>query len=260
VRWLVSRLNYPSVVATLALFVALGSTGVADPVADQAATLAGKVKTALGLSKKANKKAKKALKTARAAKTTAAEALAKGGPPGPQGLQGPAGPQGEQGLPGANGTNGTDGAPGAQGAAAASLVTGGSGNALLTNPGIGFGSAEYLAVSGISTPNISAIAVRQLSPNATIIARDLRVRISLGPQGVGTSRTFQLFDDGVATAVQCSMNSGAGPEGPEECNSGNATATIEPGSILVMKALGQSSGSDQVGGAAVYFGFRATTP
>lgn len=96
------RLSYANVVATLALFVALGSTGAAAPLAD---TAASSLKRALGLSKKADKTAAKALRTAR-------RALAKGGPQGQRGEQGVRGPTGGQGPVGASGLTGANGAKG----------------------------------------------------------------------------------------------------------------------------------------------------
>ena len=88
-----SRITFANVVALLALFVALGGTGVADPAADAAANLGKSMKKALGLGKKANKKANKALRTAK-------RALAEPGPRGPTGAAGPAGPRGKAGANG----------------------------------------------------------------------------------------------------------------------------------------------------------------
>lgn len=84
------HLTFANVVAVVALFIALGSTGAATPVADQATTLGHNVKKALRLSKRADKKATKALELATGIK-------AQGGKTGPPGPQGPHGPPGQVG-------------------------------------------------------------------------------------------------------------------------------------------------------------------
>jgi hypothetical protein len=82
---LLGRLRYANVVATLALVVAVigGGSAIAEPVANGAATLAGKVSTALKLGKQANKRSKRsarssaqALQQAQTANQTADRALA----------------------------------------------------------------------------------------------------------------------------------------------------------------------------------------
>jgi hypothetical protein len=69
------RLSYANAMATVAVFIALVGTGVADPVADGATTLAGRVTKALDIGKKAKKSAKRAGRKANRALRTARKAL-----------------------------------------------------------------------------------------------------------------------------------------------------------------------------------------
>ena len=101
-------------VALLALCLALSGSALADPVADSAVTLASKVKKALGLAKKADKRSKRALLLAGQA-----------GPQGETGARGPAGAQGPKGDTGLQGPQGDAGPAGSiQGAAAGGDLTG----------------------------------------------------------------------------------------------------------------------------------------
>jgi hypothetical protein len=114
-----ARLTYANVLATLALFVALGGTAVATPVADTAASLGSKVKRALKLGKQADKKArranrtaKRALNQAQVANENALEAASQRGARGPTGPAGPRGAQGDQGNRGPTGGRGPTGPAG----------------------------------------------------------------------------------------------------------------------------------------------------
>jgi hypothetical protein len=109
------RLSIVIAVACIAVGGVLATTGAAQPVAHSAATLAGSVKRALKLGKRANRKAKSAVRIARRAEKNAARS----GPAGPQGERGPQGVAGANGASGTNGTNGTAGAVGATGATGA---------------------------------------------------------------------------------------------------------------------------------------------
>ena len=113
-----SKLTYPHVVATLALFVALGGTAVALDVVPFAkrATFAKKAGKVDGLS--ASKKPKKGrLLALNKSKKFPASVLPAGaaGPAGPEGPQGAAGPQGDAGAQGAQGEQGPKGEQGAAG-------------------------------------------------------------------------------------------------------------------------------------------------
>jgi hypothetical protein len=102
-------MTFANVVALIALFVALNTTGFASPVVNTAASVGGTVKKALRLSKAADKNANRALGLAKQADKKASEAQAKVGPPGPIGAQGP---KGESGAQGPKGDKGDTGLPG----------------------------------------------------------------------------------------------------------------------------------------------------
>jgi hypothetical protein len=101
------------VIATLAVFIALGGTGLATPVAHSAksvsSTVTNKVKRALTLSKRANKNAKKAISLAKVANDNALEVQKMRGPVGPVGPKGPQGDTGPRGPTGGRGPTGPTG-------------------------------------------------------------------------------------------------------------------------------------------------------
>jgi hypothetical protein len=105
----------------------LSATGVAQPAVQSAATLAGNVKKAIKIGKRADRKATSALKIARRAEQAAV--AGKQGPAGPAGPQGERGAQGVAGTNGSSGSNGAAGATGATGAAGATGATGPQGTA-----------------------------------------------------------------------------------------------------------------------------------
>ena len=90
-----------------------------------------------------------------------------------------------------------------------------------------------------------------LSPNATIVARDLAVEVQVAPGGTET-RTFTLRDDAADTAVKCVITGAS-----KTCNSGIATATISPASKLSLK-LEKTAGA--AGLNTVSFSWRAVAP
>ena len=233
-RRLTPRLSFANVTSVLALVLAVSSPAWAGPAANSAASLVKQVKKAVGLSKKANK-------TAKAASKKADQALAQPGPQGPagpQGAQGPQGPQGAQGQSGRDGTNGTN---------AASAFTG---RATATVPIL---ATRYLAPSGNSTPDAVVSNVFHHSPNAPVVARDLRVKTHITDwKGLAT---FTLVDDGVETSVRCTTPEHA-TNTETSCNSGSATHTIDPGSDISLKV----TADDDANAEKIRFGWRAITP
>ena len=161
----------------------------------------------------------------------------------PAGERGPQGPKGDAGAAGADGTPGTPGSPGSP---AASALMGRS-DVTLT------GSTNFLAPTGSSTPDADESSRTHLSPNAAIVAKDLVVRAYLQTAG-GVPLTFTLRDDGADTAVSCTV-SNADDTGDITCNSGSATAAIQPGSDISLKV---SPGGSNI--AYLRWGWRATTP
>lgn len=153
----------------------------------------------------------------------------------------PAGPQGGQGAAGRDGSNGV------VGSAAASTLTG------RTDGG---SSTRYSAPSGTSASSPSEFDVVHLSPNATIVARDLSVKTQTSTGPAGGTATFTLMDDESPTPVSCTVSL-AFPMGNVNCNSGGATATISPGSELSLRmTIAGESPLTQF----VRFAWRATTP
>jgi hypothetical protein len=118
------------------------------------------------------------------------------------------------------------------------------------------GATRYVGSSGFTGPGVALDpgTLAQVSPNSTIVARDLAVRASLESAGVGnTHATFTLLDDGTPTSVSCTIT-----DPNDRCNSGTATANIAPGSRLVLRievtGVGGGDATD------IGFGWRATTP
>lgn len=98
------RPNVATVLALIALFVALGGTSLGAPVRDAATSLAHRVTDALHTSHHAEATARRALKESRQAVATANAANAKTGATGPQGPTGATGATGAAGRPGAQGS------------------------------------------------------------------------------------------------------------------------------------------------------------
>jgi hypothetical protein len=84
----------------------------------------------------------------------------------------------------------------------------------------------FASAVGISTAGAVEGDAQTLSPNASLTAQDLAVVATAAP-GVGNSVTVTLRDDGVDTALACTI-SGLG----NTCNSAAASATIAAGSRL----------------------------
>jgi hypothetical protein len=225
------RPSHTTVVAYLALFVALGGTSFA----------------AVRLSKNSVRSKHIKNEQVRSVDVKNASLLSQDFAPGqlPTGEQGP---QGERGQDGQNGTNGLNGSP------AASALTGHvSGHVL--GP-----ETKYAEPHGKSAPTDDEFDVVHLSPNASVVARDLRVKaVVIGLNTTG-SVTFTLRDDGADTPVACTIpipDTDGAPGVDDTCNSGGASATIAPGSELSLKVT--VTGAD-VKTERPRFGWRATTP
>ncbi len=103
-------------------------------------------------------------------------------------------------------------------------------------------------------------AVRHISPNSTIVARDLAIVTSGSTGAISKNVLFTLMDDGTATSLSCTIQvpQNANPNTLLSCNSGAATATIGPGSqISLQVTVGGGNGGIA---APVQFGWRATMP
>jgi hypothetical protein len=165
---------------------------------------------------------------------------------GATGARGPSGTAGAQGLPGLSGANGSPGAPGSP---AASMLAGAGNTAVTSSASVAF--ADPLGrTTSVSSPESDH---DQLSPNATVVARDLAVTITGPTPNGGTVFTFAIRVNGSDTAVQCSI-----PAGQASCNSGSSTAQIPPGSLLAITTSATGTVDGQL--RPFVFGWRATTP
>jgi hypothetical protein len=172
------------------------------------------------------------------------------GATGARGAAGAAGATGANGQNGTNGTNGTNGIDGANGSPAASMLQGHV-NTTVTGTGEEFAlpsGAEPAAGSGESAHSL-------VTPNATIVVRDLLVRLddAASNPAAGVVYVFTLRDDGADTAVTCTMSNSA-----RTCNSGDATATIAAGSQLALR--NQQTGTPDGFVRGFSLAWRATTP
>lgn len=213
------RLSPSLVLASIALVVALGGTA-----------------TAAGVSYVTSKQIRNGtIQLADISKRAKAKLRGRRGPAGPRG---PAGsPASSQGLPGPEGPAGPAGPAGPQGPTGPAGAQGPSGSAGADGVSPTFGRINGLGPTAVFAPPSGTAAgdaiesnVTQLSPGTPIVARDLAVRLTAAP-GAGVSRTFTLRDDGVATAVACTISDAA-----TSCSSGSSSATISPGSALSIHA------------------------
>jgi hypothetical protein len=151
------------------------------------------------------------------------------------------------------------GAPGTPGSDAASAIMG------RTDDVFG-GFAEYWAApSGTSvvTTGGPENSVTHLSPNATMVARDLAVRALIDNSELSAqSVTFELRDETTPTTLlTCTMNVPADVSfAPRTCDSGSSTATVAPKSDLALKIYTSVGTSSAVEVIDIRFGWRATTP
>jgi hypothetical protein len=166
--------------------------------------------------------------TTQAKKNNVADFDATIGNTGPQGPQGVAGPQGPAGLAGAPGTAGPQGAPGLPGApgpfgsvAMLARMTG--------IPSTNTQATTYGAPLGISTANASESSVTMLSPNASVVASNLAVTVTVEVNN-NSARSFTLRVSGTDTALSCTIGSLT-----TSCMS-NAMVTIPPLSVISIHA------------------------
>lgn len=216
-----SHLTYANVMATVAVFVALGGASYA------AIKLPSNSVGPKQIKKRAVTPAKVHPRTVRLFK----------------------GQKGEKGDPGATGAAGLPGEAGKPGSNAGSVIF-----SRLNSLDNGSGATYYCPASGSNGSGncpSSAASVVVSTPNAVIVGRDLFIRLTAAP-GVGAARAFTLMDDGSPTAVTCTV---AHPQ--TSCDSGTATHTFSPGSDVSLR-LENSMIAPAPANATV--GWRTTTP
>ena len=221
-----SKLNYANVMATVAVFIALGGTSVA------AISLTRNSVRSKHIAKGQVKRSdigRSAVNSAKVANRSLRLIDFKAG-------------QIPTGLPGTPGTPGPPGSP------AASMLMGivpfaltsEFGNAASSHPPIGVATSAGGTV---------------ISPNQAVVLRDLYVRSTTAP-GPGATRTGYVGVAGMSPppnpAISCSIAGFA-----TTCDSGDATLTVPPGTRLVF-AL--KNGPTAPADSSVQFGYRATTP
>lgn len=172
---------------------------------------------------------------------------------GTAGDEGPRGPAGPQGATGASGVTGPAGPTGPTGPTGATGPTGPSGASLMTGRIFSLGAAAstvFGASTGFSDATATEGDVTTLSPAASIVSRDLSVKLTAAP-GTGRSRSFTIRDDLVDTLVTCTIADLA-----TTCDSDTATAAIAGGSALSVEVI--SIGTPTAADALI--GWRAVLP
>jgi hypothetical protein len=109
--------------------------------------------------------------------------------------------------------------------------------------------AILLPPSGILTGGNSSI---QLSPNATVVARDLSVEVDTAPPP-NAAIQFMFSVNGAATPLSCIVQAGA-----TSCQNSADAVTIPPGSQITLFVDNPRPASSTATGAR--WGWRAMTP
>jgi hypothetical protein len=227
-----SRMTYANVMATAAVFLALGGGAYAlTGIPDRGGVYHGCVATSGALRVVARSSSCRKTKTVRRGKRRVRI-------PGESAIA-----WNQQGPLGQNGTPGRD---------AASMLIGNTTSPFAALPPTGFQDA---APSGTSVPDAPAGRLYQRSPNATVVARDLSVEVDNAPP-TNARLTFTLMTGGgygTHTALTCTVESAT-----TACNSGGATTTIAPGTVLTLEA--NNNGTANANATDARWGWRATTP
>jgi hypothetical protein len=167
-----SRLTYANVIATLALFIALGGTGYAALTLPPGSVHGRQIARDAVSSPKVKNRSLHAADFARGQL-----------------------PKGDKGDPGTPGQPGGTGSPGAS-------VIGGVVSSGYSDAGSGVSYFEPFENHVAAAPDALAYVAPQ-----TFVARDLYVRID-DPPGAGASRTFRLVLDNNPTTLGCTLGAG----------------------------------------------------
>jgi hypothetical protein len=271
-RSILGRLTYANVMATVAVFIAIGGGAYA----------AGLAKNSVK-SRQIKNSAVKAVDLAPAAVTSdkvadgsllgkdfAAGALLEGerGPVGATGDTGAAGRDGRNGTDGTDGIDGQDGDDGSPDTPAQVLGkllnVDGDASGLVADQVDGVDAAAtgdvmssrvsvpqggptntFAPIIGIANAATPRTASETGSPNRSVVGRDLFVRLAQSPSG---PVQISLTVDGVATGLTCTVN------GSTICNSGTGTAAIPAGSLLALQVT-EGAGAN-ANGVTATVGFR----
>lgn len=228
--------TYAEIVATLALFIALGGISYAAiKIPNNSVGTKQLKKSAVNSAKVRDRSllAKDFRKGQIPHGATGAQ-----GAPGMIGPTGAAGATGASGIPGAvgatgptgaagvTGENGDPGQPGGAGPTGPTGVTGPSTTAVSSGVVVNLGlGPDYFPISGASSPQGAPDTVASLSPGVPVTASNLDVKLTAAPFA-GFPRIVSLLDDGIAV-LSCVIASGT------TCHA-DTSALIDPGSELVM--------------------------
>ena len=224
------RPGYAEIVATLALFIAIGGVSYAAIKIPKNSVGTPQLKKNAVNSDKVKDRSLLAKDFKDGQLPRGATGLQ--GPPGVLGPTGSAGATGVTGSVGATGTTGVTGETGSPGQPGDLGPTGSTGPTGPSTTAVSSGVAanlsiglEYFAISGASNPQTDPVALTSLSPGVPVTASNLRVRLTAEPLP-GLPRIVSLLDDG-AEVLSCMVTVG------KTCESSDS-AVIAPGSELVM--------------------------
>jgi hypothetical protein len=246
-----SGLTYANVMATIAVFLALGGGALA---ATSFVGSDGTIKSCVSSS--GNLKVLKPGK--KCAKGTTKIAWNQNGPRGQAGAAclssdpNCKGPKGDACLASDPTCKGPSGAPGSP---AASTLTGRTGNLFI----------DKFAYPSGATPTTGFAAegdASTLSPAQTIVARDLFVKEDHVSENVLNARTYSLRVNGIDSPLSCFTTADHdNPSGSLACTDTTDAVTIAPGSTLSIHCtMPPNSGGGAEAAIPIRFGWRATTP
>jgi hypothetical protein len=215
-----SRLTYANVIATLALFLALGGSGYAALTLPPGSVHGRQIARDAVSSPKVRNHSLRGVDFARG--------------------QLPKGDKGDKGDTGAPGQTGATGSPGAS-------IIGGVVSSGYSDAGNGVSLFQPFENHVAGDPDHLAYVAPQ-----TFVARDLYIRID-NPPGAGASRTFRLAVDNNPTTLGCTL----GP-GDTHCEDGSTQVTVQKGSTYILRM--DNSASPPNFGDSIHWAFRATLP
>jgi hypothetical protein len=184
------RLTYANVIATLALFLALGGAAVAATQLPRNSVGTGQLKPEAVTAGKIAKKARNQLR----------------------GSTGPQGPQGKTGAKGATGAKGTTGAKGAQGAQGTRGVTGADG----TGPAFEVFTASKTAPGQILSQTLGAgayVVTADITATNTTGTEPVPIECTLSGAGVASGGMATTLGVGDVGTVSASMTTTFGAAG-----------------------------------------------
>jgi hypothetical protein len=146
------------------------------------------------------------------------------------------------------GPRGPAGQDGTQGRDAGSMLTGSTQSGAIPTQ-MGGSGALTLPPSGVATFGGSGV---QLSPNATVVARDLSVKLQNAPPPNSALR-FEFWVNDVVSTLACTVEAGT-----TSCQDSAHAVTVPPGSDITLFVYNPGTANTVATGAR--WGWRATSP